>query len=543
MPLCNRIDIFQTMGIAEKKPDILSAIHGEQAKQYEQRVRLLMAGELPDGWNWISCSRDTAVAVTTAEPHVYYKEFLPRDRFEQIKALFRGNRCERACRQAGVLLAAGLPTPEILCWGKGRQNAFLITRGFSGIGFYQYLKAHFPAPLTNPVAIREKRLFLQEAGSLIGKMHRKGIVHGDLRQNNLLVKKEGGDFRFTLIDNESNRKWRHIPRSQVVKNLVQFAIYPDNLLSGSDLMRLFKAYSANYPCFSGQNREKLLQAVFLRSKARILESRCNWECKKSCRAVQTDKFSGQYLADSILAQQIATGADLGQWFQLSDATLKHDKSITVKLLPGPEGEIVVKRFTAKSFLYHLKVWCKKERIFQLWKMTHYFQSLGIPVAPTMGYALEGRGVWRTVSYFYSQYLEDTHNLVELSRNRNFFLVWLDEKRILSRIAGALAKLHNNGFCHGDTKWTNILAHPDTGEFWFIDLDGASQVKSIMGHEVCKDLSRFLVNMIEYKLPERYFTEFITEYCLKRKLNKKLVQVTIKPYMEKILKRHKKHPKI
>jgi tRNA A-37 threonylcarbamoyl transferase component Bud32 len=527
------------MGIAEKKPDTLTVIHGEHTAQYEQQARLLMGGEPPAGWQWISCSRDTAVAVSPGEPIVYYKEFLPRDSFEQIKALLRGTRCARARRQAAILQAAGLPTSEILCWGKGRENAFLISRGFAGIGFCQYLKTHFPTPLTNPVDIREKRILLQEAGSLIGKMHSKGIVHGDLRQDNLLVRKKGADFEFSFIDNESNRKWRHIPLSQVVKNLVQFAIFADNQLSGSDLMRLFKAYSTNYPRFSGRNRRKLLQTVFLRSKARILESRLNWQCKKYCQSFHEGRFCGQYVLDSMLAKQVSAGADLDQWFQLSDTIMKHDKSITVKLFHGPAGDIVVKRFTAKSFLSHIKVWCKKERVFQLWKMTHYFQSLGIPVAPAMGYVLEGTGTWRTVSYFYSQYLKNTNNLFVLSRNRIFFLVWLDKEKIISRVAGALAKLHNNGFCHGDTKWTNILAQADTGKFWFIDLDGASQVKSIMGHQVCKDISRFLVNMIEYKLPERYLSEFISEYCLIRKLNKRLVQIKIKPYIEKILKRHKK----
>ncbi|MBU0909761.1 MAG: lipopolysaccharide kinase InaA family protein, partial [Proteobacteria bacterium] len=425
------------MGIAEKKPDTLSAIHGEQAKHYEQQVRLLMAGELPTDWQWVSCSRDTAVAVSTAGPLVYYKEFLPRDRFEQIKALFRGNRCERACRQAGVLVTAGLPTPEILCWGNGRKNAFLITKDFDGIGFYQYLKAHFSPPLSQE-QIREKRLMLAKAGALIGRMHSKGIVHGDLRQNNLLVKQEGKDFRFSFIDNESNRKWRHIPLSRVVKNLVQFAIYPDNILSGPDLMRLFKAYSANYPRFPARNRQKLLQTVFLRSKARILESRLNWECKNFCRPFRADRFSGQFVLDTILAKQIASRADFGQWFQSADVTMKHDKSITVKLLHGPAGDIVVKRFSAKNLLYHLKVWGKKERIFQLWKMTHYFQFLGIPVAPAMGYVLEGTGAWRTVSYFCSHYLENTSNLLELSRNRKIFPVLLNDKQIISRVAGALA---------------------------------------------------------------------------------------------------------
>ncbi|MBU0909313.1 MAG: hypothetical protein KJ717_07060, partial [Proteobacteria bacterium] len=61
--------------------------------------------------------------------------------------------------------------------------------------------------------------------------------------------------------------------------------------------------------------------------------------------------------------------------------------------------------------------------------------------------------------------------------------------------------------------------------------------------VCKDLSRFLVNIIEHRLPEGYADEFLSAYCRTRRLNKELVQMTIKPSIEKILSRHKKHKKI
>jgi tRNA A-37 threonylcarbamoyl transferase component Bud32 len=161
----------------------------------------------------------------------------------------------------------------------------------------------------------------------------------------------------------------------------------------------------------------------------------------------------------------------------------------------------------------------------------------------MGYVLEGTGAWRTVSYFCSNYLENTSNLLELSQNSKNFPGLLNDKQIISRVAGALARLHNNGFCHGDTKWANVLVQPDTGEFWFIDLDGASPVTSILGHGVCKDLSRFLVNIIEHQLAEGYADEFLSAYCRTRRLNKKMVQMTIKPSMEKILNRHKKYQKI
>jgi tRNA A-37 threonylcarbamoyl transferase component Bud32 len=232
---------------------LIPSINGDYARIYEQSVSRLMHGELPAGWEWVPCSKDAIVAATTENPIVFYKEFLPRNNFEKIKAIIRGNRSKRARKQAGILHKAGLPTPKILCLGRGQKNVFLISEGFGGVGFFQYLKMNFLPPLSKE-KIRKKRLLLKEAGSLIGKMHSMGIVHGDLRQNNLLVKEVENDFQFSLIDNESNHKWWFIPHSQILKNLVQFSIFSDNLLSKTDLMRLYNAYAALYPRFSGKGK-------------------------------------------------------------------------------------------------------------------------------------------------------------------------------------------------------------------------------------------------------------------------------------------------
>ena len=131
-----------------QKLRMLSSIHGDYARIYEQAASILLQGELPAGWQWVPCSKDAVVAATTESPIVFYKEFLPRNKFEKIKAIIRGNRSKRARKQAGILNKAGLPTPKILCWCRGRKNVFLISEGFCGVGFFQYLKMNFLPPLS-----------------------------------------------------------------------------------------------------------------------------------------------------------------------------------------------------------------------------------------------------------------------------------------------------------------------------------------------------------------------------------------------------------
>lgn len=529
------------MGIAEKKTDQLRTIHGPQAERYQEAVRLLMAGKTPEGWQWLSSSRDTAVAVCTSGPAVYYKEFLPRDRFETIKSLLRGSRCHRARRQADILRSAELPTPAILCWGAGRSNSFLLSEGFAGLGFFHYVSTHFPPPLDRE-RIRQKRLLLARAGELIGRLHRAGIVHGDLRQNNLLVQKIGNDFCFSLIDNESNRKWPLVPRSQIIKNLVQFAIVAGAALTRTDLLRLFHAYATVFPRFAGNNRRRLLKTVSLRSRLRTLDSRMKWEMR-TCRAFTMGTSHGHYLAGSVVEGVLAQGLDPARWFDQAKTTLKEDGRITVRLLPGAGEDVIAKRFTANTLPAFLQSLFTRDRVLHLWEMSHRFQALAVPVAIPFGYALAKRGRWRPVSYFYSRNLGHAPNLGLIRRDMDDrFPAWLAEKQIVSRIARLLATLHNHRLCHGDTKWANILVDPSSGELWLIDLDGAGHIHSSFPRLARKDLGRFMANMIEAGLPDFFLTEFLSHYCGLRRLNRELATKKVRPHIDKILSRHAKQKK-
>ena len=521
------------MALNTFKIPLIPSINGDCSQIYDRAASILLQGELPSGWEWIPCSKDAVVAATTENPVVFYKEFLPRNNFEKIKAIIRGNRSKRARKQAGILHKAGLPTPTILCWCRGQKSVFLISEGFGGVGFFQYLKINFLPPLSKE-KIRKKRLLLKEAGSLIGKMHSMGIVHGDLRQNNLLVKEVKNGFQFSLIDNESNRKWWFIPRSQILKNLIQFSIFSDNLLSKPDLMRIYNAYAAFYPRFSGKGKSFFLRNVFRRSQQRILLIKLKKVFKETRQSLQGKNFYGKCKQNSIVARQFESQIDPAQWFLQANTVLKNDNNISVKILPGLGGDVIAKRFTAQTSLHHPSAWFKIKRASRQWEMSHIFIALGIPVARPLGFVFEGK----TTSYYYSEHLANAKDLVRLSREIGDFSDWLEKEKIISRFAQCLAILHNNNYCHGDTKWANILVNASSGKFWMIDLDGASHIKFTMGRKVRKDISRFIFDMIKYGLPKRFLNEFMTKYCNIRMLNKEHVQKKIEPLINKLRKRHK-----
>ena len=530
-----------TCSSKEKFTEHLS-LHG-RAQEFEAQIRQLLSGQLPEGWKWVPSSDEAIVARSGTAPVVFYKEFLARSRFEKIKALLRGNRSQRARKQAEILTSIGMPTPTVLCWGKSPSKNFIISQGFSGVGFYQFLEENFAPPLDQE-QIQQKRQLLREIGTLIGTLHQNKIIHGDLRPNNVLVSYANKGYQFSFIDNEGNSRFLYLPTAKIIKNLVQFSMITNDYLNRTDLLRIYKAYRLTFTHFPVRQERKMLRTIYQRSRERIITSRKKFYQKKHCRTLEQKNFHGQYLSQAILHRQLEKDIDPKHWFDSGNITLKRDKSITVKLLEenGSKEKIVVKRFSSKNFLYHLKVWSKRERVFSLWDLTHSFQTVGIPTAAPLGYILEGKGLWRTVSYFYTQYLEGADNLQNLSRQMDNFPAWLEKKMIIERFARLLARLHNSGYCHGDTKWANIMADPKTGKFWLIDLDGATSGNALLSHEVRKDISRFLVDMVEFHLPQAVIENFTWHYCQARNMKHHHLHKKIAPQLQKTLARHKRKRK-
>jgi tRNA A-37 threonylcarbamoyl transferase component Bud32 len=522
------------MGIAEKKPDVLVALHGEAARRHQGAMALLLAGTLPDGWRWVASSREAVVAATLAEPLVFYKEFLARGPFEKIKSLWRGSRCQRARRQAEVLATAGLPCPAVLGWGTGRTNEFLLTEGFQGLGFFQFLKAHFRGRLTGE-QLRRKRLLLQQAGTLIGRLHGQGISHGDLRQDNLLVREAAGRFTFCFVDNERNRRRSRLSKAAIITNLVQFAICSEHVLTQSDLLRLFTAYGRAFPRFSGAEQRRLATEVVRRSRRRIIHYIAK-EALGRAAVLAGEQGRGAYVRQSVLARQLEAGRDLDQWF--GEGTFcKDDRDIQVKKLWTPEGVVVAKKFRGRGILALCKAWCRCERPPRLWRMSHLFMALEIPLARPLGYVLAGHGPWRRQSYFFSAWAEGRQDLLSLSRQQPGLVARLLDQGLCGDIAHHLARLHNNGLCHGDTKWANIMVEPASGELLFIDLDGAGPARPPLARGMVKDVSRFVVDMLEQEMPPAAVRNFVREYSNMRVLPTTRVQKEITPHVTKALVRH------
>jgi tRNA A-37 threonylcarbamoyl transferase component Bud32 len=105
----------------------------------------------------------------------------------------------------------------------------------------------------------EKRALISAAGKEIGRLHRHGIFHGDLRVGNIIINGTGASVRLYFIDNERTRHYGNMPERKRFKNLVQLNMVLLPQITRTDRLRFFNAYLTENAALMLRRKEILRQ--------------------------------------------------------------------------------------------------------------------------------------------------------------------------------------------------------------------------------------------------------------------------------------------
>lgn len=102
-------------------------------------------------------------------------------------------------------------------------------------------------------------------------------------------------------------------------------------------------------------------------------------------------------------------------------------------------------------------------------------------------------------------------------------------------AGAsLAKLHKNGFFHGDFKWSNLLLAQS--EIYLVDLEAVGELSSF-GKRRYRDIARFTLNAEDMGAPAESYRRFLEVYLRATDLEEpEVIQHTL-PILNRLRERH------
>ncbi len=227
-------------------------------------INMLLNCQLPEGWQRVSSSTSAWVAYRPGNTPYYFKKFLARSSLEGVKGFFRGTRAERFVRESNRLISRGFVAPEVVEWGKlGYGNSWVLCRAIEGQGAFDFWR-DFLADKSHDI----KRAFCVSIGREVARLHKSGIMHGDLRLNNMLV--ISGDikeWKFAFLDNERNKAYNKLPFKAIIHNLVQLNMIEDPLISRSHRLACFLGYADSLG-ISGKEFTFLLKGIVTRTNIR-----------------------------------------------------------------------------------------------------------------------------------------------------------------------------------------------------------------------------------------------------------------------------------
>lgn len=198
---------------------------------------------------------------------VVVKHFHYRSGVDRVKHLLRKSRSLRAFEADQLLADEGFATPQTLLTGwrqRGlcKDRFFTITAELSG---YDNLDRHLEQ--LTATAPRRKWQLIEALAITVATLHRRGIVHGDLRLGNIMAT-DDGQWRFAFLDNERTRRLRSVPDALRIKNLVQLNMLTGPTLTRTNRLRFFHVYCAS--SFGEFESTRLRQRVMARTRERLL---------------------------------------------------------------------------------------------------------------------------------------------------------------------------------------------------------------------------------------------------------------------------------
>ena len=244
-------------------------IYGPKKDEFISIADSLLNRILPKGWEWVNSSSNAIVARRLHHP-AYFKEFLKKSPIEGLKNIFRGGRSRRARLNREILIGKGFHSPAINCWGRKRGRPFFFTEGVDALGLGIFIHNNWKLPLPSEKRF-SKRIIIEKLGQEIGRLHKAGIYHADLRLNNILIENNKKKIKFYLIDNESIYCFKRIPRRLIEKNLVQVNMIFPLYITHQDRLRFFNSYNKVYNRFLIVEQRVLIKRVQSRTLKRLLK--------------------------------------------------------------------------------------------------------------------------------------------------------------------------------------------------------------------------------------------------------------------------------
>jgi len=163
--------------------------------------------------------------------------FVKEYRCGGLKRLLCGNPAKRAWYNAYALTLRDIPVPKCYKFCEGGSRSFIIGEWLDALPLGEFVKSDL-----DTFDFTQRKNFLFDLARILRRMHIRGVVHNDMKANNVFVKGRNGGAEFYILDFDDVYFTDVLPLEVVIKNLAQLNASVRGLLTIADRMRFLRYY-------------------------------------------------------------------------------------------------------------------------------------------------------------------------------------------------------------------------------------------------------------------------------------------------------------
>jgi tRNA A-37 threonylcarbamoyl transferase component Bud32 len=211
---------------------------------------------------------------------IYLKRYNAFSWRYRLGSLFQSSGALKSLNGAAILAESGIRTARPLAavdsrsWGLLNKSFFLSEEIENGKTADRYWREDL-LTIKGKEGSRRRREFLRELGELFASLHRQDVYHNDLKDANILVRRDasGSGEQFYLLDLEGIRRYRKLNRRRRIKNLVQLNRTLGKDLRATDKLRFLEGYLG--PSFADRGEKESWVTRVLRQSQQFDRRRKN----------------------------------------------------------------------------------------------------------------------------------------------------------------------------------------------------------------------------------------------------------------------------
>jgi len=143
---------------------------------------------------------------------------------DKLKSAFQPSKASKAWRGASALYMKGLNTPCPVVFLEKREGRFVEQSFFISGMIDNVEEIRYVFPRLEPDKLKE---LLSALADYLSRIQSEGLLHRDLSDGNILVKRNGEGYVFYLIDTNRIREKKRVGALRQVKSLVRLGIPRD----------------------------------------------------------------------------------------------------------------------------------------------------------------------------------------------------------------------------------------------------------------------------------------------------------------------------